>query len=61
MRSIVLSVSVLLAMTGAGAADPIADFFNYEPPQPPVGGDCAAIASEVGQDRPGTEIRRQAL
>ncbi len=23
-------------------------FFDYQPPQPPVGGDCAAIAAQIG-------------
>jgi len=47
LRAFVSALAVV-ALTGASAADPLSDFFNYEAPRLPVGGDCTAIAAEVG-------------
>ena len=48
MRSI---ASIALALIVATAANPaFAFFFDYQKPQPPVGGDCTAIAAQIGPE-----------
>jgi hypothetical protein len=42
---------VLAGAAAVGAATPAhAFFFDYAAPQPPVGGDCTAIAAEIGPE-----------
>jgi hypothetical protein len=53
MRNLTLLICALLCVTDpAVARDPVTglihSFFYYQAPLPPVGGDCAAIAAEVG-------------
>ena len=56
MRVNAIVVAVVLATAGPAAAqDPLTGalhsvFGGYRPPPPPVGGDCAAIAAEIGPE-----------
>jgi hypothetical protein len=50
MRKSVLMVLALLATGGVAKAGPLYDFFYYDEPQPPVGGDCSAVAAAVGPE-----------
>jgi hypothetical protein len=43
------TAAVAIAIALAGATQPAAGFFfDYRKPAPPIGGDCAAIASQIG-------------
>lgn len=49
MRTITGFVAVLMSALFVVAANPAqAIFFDYQKPEPPVGGDCPAIAAEIG-------------
>jgi hypothetical protein len=51
MRTTVTALAVLLGLAGtAQAQNPIADFFRYKPSPPPVAGNCAAIAADIGPE-----------
>jgi len=46
-----LAAAIAAGLISAVAfADPYDDFFDYEAPQLPVGGDCEAIAAAIGPD-----------
>lgn len=49
-RIVVATLSVIVTTVMATASPALAFFYGYEAPQPPVGGDCAAIAAQVGPD-----------
>ena len=50
MRVAAFALALLLT-SGAAAAGPISSFFGgYEAPEPPVGGDCGAIATAIGPE-----------
>jgi hypothetical protein len=54
MRKSAIGALVLLITAAVGAGDPAAayvfDLFDRPPPQPPVAGDCAAIAAKIGPE-----------
>jgi hypothetical protein len=55
MRLPAVFLTAVLCSTGMAAAnDPVTgtlqSFFGYREPAPPVGGDCAAIASAIGPE-----------
>jgi hypothetical protein len=53
MRVVIFVLAACLGLPGTAAAqDPLTglvlSFFYYREPPPPIGGDCAAIAAEIG-------------
>ncbi len=49
MRKMRATVSAVLFLAFGAAASPAsAFFFDYQKPPPPQGGDCSAIASQIG-------------
>ena len=42
--------SILAVIFALSAGSPALAFFNYQAPQPPVGGDCGAIAAQIGPE-----------
>jgi hypothetical protein len=45
-----LSIVTIAAVLSVAASPALAFWFDYQKPPPPVGGDCSAIASEIGPD-----------
>jgi hypothetical protein len=43
-----LAASLAAVAFGVASTPALAFWFDYQKPPPPVGGDCAAIASEIG-------------
>lgn len=48
MRRIAITLAMIVTTIGAAANPAFAFFFDYQAPQPPVAGDCVAIAARIG-------------
>jgi hypothetical protein len=50
MRAAAILLTLALGLPAPAQAQPFQDFFDYQEPRRPVGGDCGAIAAAVGPE-----------
>jgi hypothetical protein len=50
MLRAVVTAFAILTMVGIANADPLYGLFDYQKAEPPVSGDCAAVAAKVGPE-----------
>jgi hypothetical protein len=45
-----IALATMVATVGIATNPVFAFFFDYQKPQPPIGGDCGSIAAQIGPD-----------